>query len=336
MSIRLAVVGAGLIAHSNVLAAIATGDFEIAAICNRTLSKAEAFRDKYGLTCPVFQDYRAMADAAEFDAVLIQTPHDLHAEQFCFFAEKGKDVVIEKPLAHDLASARRIVETVRRTGIRATVCHTQRYNPLLITAKRFLEEHDCGKLVSADDAITYHYFWDGRPQWFVEGDRAGGGIVMNYGVHQLDRLHFITGGQCGSLFAHLETEKEGFDVDSSYHITCIGTDGAVWHATSTGYTNPFSNRIELRFTKGILRIVLVKNALENPGVYWGDTEHDFREIPNVCPGANFYQLEMQAAADYLLGRADKPPISVEYAARMVELVELAKRSAKENQVVSAE
>lgn len=324
--LRIAIMGTGLIAHSNYPALQATGEVEIVGLCNRTLSKGEAFRDQYGLRCPVFSDYREMYEATGPQAVLIETPHDVHEEPFCYFARRGVDILMEKPLAESAESARRMAEVVRETGVRATVCQTQRYNPHFITARQFIDTHDLGKLVSVSDVITYHYFWEGRPAWFLDPKRAGGGIVMNYGVHQLDRVHFLTGGRVQSLFGHIECEKEGIQTDSSFHVMAVMDGGAVAQVTCTGYTNPFTSMVDLRFTKGLLRISLTDTALWKQGVWFGGTEQDFTQVEPLYPGVSSYDLQMRDAVDYLAGRQDTPPVPVDYAAYLVELVEAVKTS----------
>ncbi len=326
--IRTAIIGTGIIAHDNYNALRRTGRCEIVGLCNRTYEKGVAFAQKYALDCPACCDYRELYEKTHPDTVLINTPHDKHHDVFMFFAERGVHIMVEKPLADTYEHALQMVDSMKRSGIRAGVCHTQRYVALVATAKDFMRKNDLGKLVSYSDIGSYHYFWEGRPAWFLDAGHAGGGIVMNYGVHQLDRLHFLTDGTTDSLVAHIETEKENVAVDSSYHIMGTMTNGVTYLLCYTGYSNPFCDTTELRFTKGILRIVSSKDPTVESGVFFGNNEHAFEKIPLICEPDDYVLRQMTALLDHIEGKEPSGFVSVEYGAEMVKLVELAQRSAK--------
>ena len=277
--IKVGIIGTGIIAHDNYNGLRQSGRCEIVGIGNRTYEKGVAFAEKYGLSCPVFTDYTMLYEKTRPDAVLINTPHDMHHDIFTFFADRKVSIMVEKPLADSFAHAVQMVDAMNRNGIRAGVCHTQRYMAKAITAKDFLQKHDLGKLISYSDTGSYHYFWEGRPAWFLDSSHAGGGIVMNYGVHQLDKLHFLTDGQTDSIVAHIETEKENIAVDSSYHIMGTMKSGITYMLCYTGYSNPFYDMTEMRFTKGILKIVTSKDPLMESGVFFGDNGPSVRENP---------------------------------------------------------
>ncbi|HHW31397.1 MAG TPA: Gfo/Idh/MocA family oxidoreductase [Clostridiaceae bacterium] len=324
---RLGIIGTGIIAHENYKGIEQTGKAEVVALCNRTYSKGVDFANKYGLKCPVYSDYRKMVDEVKPDIVLINTPHDLHEEMFIYCADRKIDIIIEKPLSDTAASSEAIVESANKNGIKAAVCHTQRFNTAFITAKKFIKNNNLGKLIAISDFITYNYFWEGRPEWFLEPARAGGGIVMNYGVHQFDRVHYMAEGKTVSLFAHIDWEKEGIAVDSSYQIMGIMDNGVTYTIACTGYTGPFANGMELRFTGGILRVYLCDTGIESYGVYYGDNNFkNFVKLPLVESENRPYYNEMKAIMDYMEGSTEETPVSVEYAAQMVKLVEAAKMS----------
>lgn len=324
---KIAIIGTGIIAHENYKAIVETGKAEIVALCNRTHSKGVDFALKYGLKCPVYSDYREMVDEVKPEVVLINTPHDTHEEMFVYCADRKIDIIIEKPLADNSISAQAIVRSAKINGIKAAVCHTQRYNAAFITAKEYMKNNDLGKLISVSDTITYNYFWEGRPGWFLDAARAGGGIIMNYGVHQFDRVHFMAEGMTKNLFAHIDWEKEGISVDSSYQIMGIMDNGVSYTLSCAGYTGPFSSRMELRFTKGILRAYLCNTGIESSGVYFGDNSaKEFKKIPLLKSENKLYYYQMKEILDYMDGTTNTPPISVEYAANMVKLVGMAQES----------
>lgn len=318
--LNIGVIGTGFIADHNVRALIRTGQARIAAVSSRTLAGAEAFVRKHSLSCPAFDDYRSMCGACRLDAVIIQSPHDLHREQFLFCAERGLDVIIEKPLATSYAGCCDMVRAAKEHGIRAAVCHSQRYGGALIAAREFLDTHETGSLLHAEDLIHTNYFWAGRAPWMLSRER-GGGVVLNYAVHQIDRVQYLVGERTRTVFGRIEARKPGIEVDSSYHMMGL-TDTASYSLICAGYANPNINRISLYFTKGVLLISLSDNDAGRFGVYWGDTEHDLSPVTDRYAAAEDYYLrQMQPIAAFLRGQDSAQVITTEYAAHIIKAAE---------------
>jgi predicted dehydrogenase len=76
--------------------------------------------------------------ARHADAAVIATPTITHAEIGCRLMELGLDVLVEKPIAHDAASARQLVETARRTNRILQVGHLERFNPAVIALEKVI------------------------------------------------------------------------------------------------------------------------------------------------------------------------------------------------------
>jgi predicted dehydrogenase len=332
--LRFGIIGTGFIAHENYKALSEFENVKIAALCNRTLQKAKDFAGKYDLSCPVYTDYKEMVNKENLDVVVINIPHDLHEEVFMFCADRKVNIIIEKPLANSYESAARMLESTRENGIKAMVCHTQRYNAIYQTAKQYLKSADLGKLINISDILHYNYFWEGRPLWFLDPERAGGGIVMNYGVHQLDRIHFLTdSGATTRIFGHLDWEKDGIAVDSSYQIMGIMDTGVAYSALCTGYTGPNTSITELTFTKGLLRCSLQDNGIDTCGLWIGNNDHHFEPVSVALTNDKMYYRQFRDFIDYLEGRTEQSPVSVDYAANMVRLVEAAKESHEKGVII---
>src|SRR5690606_4209 len=73
-------------------------------------------------------DYRELLARPELQAISICLPDRLHEEAAIAAAEAGKTILLEKPLAHNAATARRIVAAVERNGVRLMVGHILRFD----------------------------------------------------------------------------------------------------------------------------------------------------------------------------------------------------------------
>lgn len=313
--------GAGFIAGPNAAALVAQPGVRLVAISNPTIAKAARIARDTGSDCRLYADWRTMLEQETVDAVLINLPHFLHHEVFLACAARGLDIIIEKPLANTAAQCREMIAAAARHGIRATVCHTQRYNAVFQAAKNYMETHDLGPLHAIEDNIHTHYFWDGRSPWQLSPELSGGGIALNYGVHQLDRVHWFLRQKTVRFTAQYLTEKPGYIIPSSYMMLGVGERGTPYNISCSGYTGPDVNEMRLVFERGILHCVLRDNGLVNAGLYAGDTQTKrFAAQPLSLPMDGYCQRQFAAAIDYLMGRTDEPPVSLAWAAEMVRLV----------------
>jgi predicted dehydrogenase len=123
--IRIAVVGAGQFGRNHIRVAGQSARAELAAIVDTDANRAA--EAAAGYHCRVFADFRRLA--GEVDAAVVAVPTTSHAEVGCALMEAGIDVLVEKPIAQDLASAERLVRTAASTGRVLQVGHLERFNP---------------------------------------------------------------------------------------------------------------------------------------------------------------------------------------------------------------
>ena len=203
---RLGIIGTGIIAHEHIKAAIELDCVKITAVSNRTLEKALLFAERYGVNkADVFYDYTEMLDRKKLDAVIINLANYLHKEAFIECAKRNVSVLLEKPMATDSKSCEVILEYAARYKTKLMIGHTQRYNRNYVAAKEIIDSGGLGSLIMIKDIIYYNYFWQGRPQWYLDEEKCGGGIMINYGVHTFDRIQFLSGARVKKVFAHIDS-----------------------------------------------------------------------------------------------------------------------------------
>lgn len=339
---RFLIFGAGFIGPINTKALMECEGVTIAGVCNRTASKAEAMCEKLGLSCPVYTDWKKALDEVKPDAAVICVFNDQHKEYFLECARRGIHVLVEKPMANTFEDCQEMMEAARAGGIRVSVLQTQRYGAVLTTAKKYQREHaaELGKLCHITDEISCNYFWEGRSPWHLDDKRSGGGTVLNYGVHQLDRVHWLMQAPAEEFraneteespapdteefHAHYLKEKPGVETISSYTMMSKTAKGTSYVITMAGYSGPTINEIKLYYQNKTMLLRLVSSGAGERGVYVGDTASGtLSSVPLCCEdgeGAHeMYVRQMQAAVEYLDGRTDVPPVSMQWAAEMVRL-----------------
>ena len=326
---RFGVIGVGYIGPINVPALIAMPEVEIVAMANRTVTKAEALCEKLGLRCPVYSDWREMIAQERPEAVLIQLYNDMHFECFMECAKRGIHILVEKPLANRYEDCLQMIQAAHTNGIRASVLQTQRYGAVLQTAKAYIaaRKAELGELVCVSDRMNFDYFVSSRPSWHLDPVRSGGGVVMNHGVHQLDRVHWLMEQKTNRFHAQYLTKKPGINTISSYVMMGVGDQGTPYTIQCNGYTGPGNNEILLTFVNGLVHCRLTDSITGCPGVYVDNAQTGgWQEIPLCCADGDgrheMYCREMREALDYLTGKTQEAPISLEWAAELVRLCEL--------------
>jgi len=188
------------------------------------------FREKYDVS--TYEDDAELLKTA--DAVLITTPNRFHEQYAVAALEAGCDVLLEKPLAHTIESAERIVEAAHAAEGFCMVGFNNRFSAPVEVVKEYQNEGRFGDFSHIEANYVRRRGIPGRGSWFTSKEVAGGGSLIDIGVHAIDlALHFLdfptisevsgtTRSQFGTRedYAYVEMwgediGPEGFDVDDS-------------------------------------------------------------------------------------------------------------------------
>ncbi len=128
---RLAVIGAGQFGRNHCRAVHESERAELAAVVDADPARAEEMAAAYGSRA--FTDFR---QAQGIDAAIVAAPTTVHDRIACALLDQGLDVLVEKPIASDLAAADRMIEAAERGGRILQVGHLERFNPVVIELER--------------------------------------------------------------------------------------------------------------------------------------------------------------------------------------------------------
>lgn len=194
--IRIGIVGAGAIAeHAHLPGYLKNAGAAIVAIAdpveaNRTAA-AKIVEDKTGEPVKTFASLTDLLAKASVDAVSIATPNTSHIDLAVEAVEAGKHVLLEKPMAVTNESAARLVEAAERSGKVVMIGQSHRYRNDVAALKRFVEAGQLGHIYHAEARMLRRR---GTPTgWFTDKELAGGGPLMDIGVHALDLCWWMMG-----------------------------------------------------------------------------------------------------------------------------------------------
>jgi phthalate 4,5-cis-dihydrodiol dehydrogenase len=213
---------------------------EIAAIRRNPALELPAVADQDPALLAEFSAVKRYSNAEELcadssiDAVFIGTPTYLHTEHALRALEAGKHVVVAKPMALDLDSARRMVEAAERHGLQLLVGHSQSYEPAIAAMRQLIASGELGKLGSINSWYFTDWIYRGRKP--AELDTSlGGGVVYRQGAHHFDILRLLGGGLVRSVRAMAGVWDASRPAEGAYAAFLEFDDGAAATAVFNGY-----------------------------------------------------------------------------------------------------
>jgi predicted dehydrogenase len=204
--IKVAVIGCGTIANgAHIPAYMKNSKAEIKYFCDIKMERAEKAVANFGVGQAV-QDYRDILHDPEIEAVSICTPNDVHARIAIDFLRAGKNVLCEKPAARTYAEALEMQKAQHETGKVLNIGVVNRFNKGVNLIKSMIEKGELGELYHVYASFRAHRSIPGLGGAFTTKSIAGGGVLIDWGVHFLDIVMYCSGdprlktvsGQCYS------------------------------------------------------------------------------------------------------------------------------------------
>jgi len=178
--VKVAVVGIGSIGKHHVRNYFEIPEAELVAIADIN-EKAASVAEKY--KARFYQDFQEMLEKEDVDAVSVAVPTNLHATVALEVIKRGKHLLIEKPIAATLADAKRIIEAARGKGIKLSVGHLERFNPVIINLKELMKSGELGEIISINVKRV------GLPPVST----GGMDVITDLAIHDIDIINYLLG-----------------------------------------------------------------------------------------------------------------------------------------------
>ena len=190
---KVAVIGCGTIANGqHIPAYIANPNAEIKYFCDIIPERAKKAVEKYKTGIAV-TDYRDILDDAEVTAVSVCTPNKLHKEISIAFLRAGKHVLCEKPVARNLDEALEMQKVQKETDLTLNIGVVNRFNAAVNEVKKLIDKGDLGDIYHVYISFRAHRSIPGLGGDFTTKEIAGGGALIDWGVHFLDLVMYCCG-----------------------------------------------------------------------------------------------------------------------------------------------
>lgn len=247
--IRYGIIGYGLFAERSIAPAIqASPNSELVAVQKRSLAEARYRASQLGVS-HAFSTAEELASCEHVDAVFIASANSAHCAETISAARNGKHVLVEKPMARELAEAEQMVEACTAHGVKLMVGQVVRCSPLVRQIRDLVQSGQLGRIIS----VRADYLYDARLShrtWLLDRAIAGGGPIFDIGVHCLDTLCFVLDDYVESVKSHMSPLPTATRTESSAILNLAFSSGTVGSIACSFEAPIRQNVIEIIGTEG--------------------------------------------------------------------------------------
>ena len=241
MDLRIAIAGTGSIAKVHARAVQSLPDTELVAVVNHRPESMKLFAAQFGIPYQ-YADMADMLKEGVIDALVVCTPNYLHAPQTIVALNTGVHVMVEKPMAMDAAEAKAMLEASQESGALLMVAHCWRFEPEILWLRKQVTDARLGEIIRTK-GYGVHANW-GPGGWFTQKQYAGGGAMVDMGIHALDTARFLIGDpEPVSVYARIGTYYKDFDVDDT-GIIIVNWDNGATSVIESGWWQPHTDGLE--------------------------------------------------------------------------------------------
>ena len=178
----------------------------VAACFSRSAEKTDAFANRF--SCAPMRTLENLLAFPELDGVILTTPNSQHRAGVEAAAAAGKNIFLEKPIAHTLADGEAIIAACRRAGVVLSVGHSYRRHAAMRRLRQLIEKDELGRISLAQCVFSKDHGLRLRAEgWRSQSRELPGGCLMQIGIHHIDNLLYLLGpiSEVSGMFARLET-----------------------------------------------------------------------------------------------------------------------------------
>jgi predicted dehydrogenase len=188
--LRIGFLGVGGIAQSHARHLKKIDGIQLVAACGRDRAKAAAFcAASLDQGATAYDDFAAMLKAEELDAAYLCLPPGAYEGEGVLAARAGVHLMIEKPIALDVAKAEAIAEAVSLAGVQCAIGHHMRHTEPVIKLAGWLADGTAGKCLF----MQGHFYVNGLfPVWWRDPN-LGGGQMIEQAIHIYDMARYLMG-----------------------------------------------------------------------------------------------------------------------------------------------
>ena len=256
--LRVAIMGLGSYGTRVADAIQACTKVKLVGVISGTPSKITAWQTKYNIpekNCYNYENFDAIKNNPDIDAVYIITPNALHKDEAIRVAKAGKHVICEKPMALNAIEGEAMITACKKANVKLLVGYRMHFEPKTLEVIRMRKEGEMGKILFFQGLSGFRI---GDPtQWRLNKALAGGGSLMDIGIYSINGSRYMVGEDPVWVSAQetkTDTVKFAAGVDETIQFQLGFPSGAVASCLSTYMMNGL-DRFYLNAEKGFAEML---------------------------------------------------------------------------------
>lgn len=220
--VRVAIIGCGGYAGAHAHRLRENFDARIVALCDVSKEITQRYLDRnladYDPVPPQFTDAAEMYRVAEPDAVVICTPHTLHASHAQQALDAGCHVFLEKPMVTAAEDAYALADKVEQSGRILVVGYNTPCTPEFDYIRQSIRARRFGQLELVVGHLSQGWLKGTTGKWRQDPKLSGGGQAYDSGAHLLNSLVWSVEADIAEVFAFVDNHGRAVDINSSINI----------------------------------------------------------------------------------------------------------------------
>ncbi len=252
-------------------------DMRVVAVCDRSFEAEGKLEDGVSY----YQSPARLLESEPLDALFVCLSNDVAADVTIAGLDKGLHVFCEKPPGRDLSDSARVMQAERQhSGLILKYGFNHRYHDSVKEALAILRSGELGRVLNLRGVYGKSKFisFGAHSDWRTRRDKAGGGILLDQGIHMVDLMRLFA-GEFTQIKSFVDNAFWGHDIEDNAYALMRTDSGvvAMLHSTATQWRHRFS--LEITLEKGALILSGILSGSKSYGaetltVLWADAEDD--------------------------------------------------------------
>ena len=258
--IKIGIAGYGVVGKKRKKILDGIAGIEIVAISDKNL-KNKILNKKIKF----FKDYKKLFDE-DLDILFISLPNKYAADATIRAIKKNINVFCEKPPARNLNELKKVLKEFqkRKNKIKLKYGFNHRYHDSIILAKKIIDSKKYGKLINLKGLYGKSKIISFDNQWRSKKSIAGGGILLDQGIHMLDLMRYFSGDfrEIKSLVSN-DYWKHKVEDNAYIIMRSVNKVVAMIHSTATQWQHQF--RVEITLEKALISLTGILSGSKTYG-----------------------------------------------------------------------
>jgi len=342
--VKIGVIGTGMVAQVRHLPELAANkNVEIVALSDKNSQRASSVGKKYKIKDIYSGDYgwQELVKRNDIDGVVISVPNYLHTKMACTLLRAKKHVLVEKPIAASLEEADKMINAAEKEKVILMVAHNQRFTPYYKMVKSLIEKNVLGKVNiirmiqgRAGPASWVPEYWSEESNWFFKRKEAGGGALLDVGIHVADLLLWLVGKKVSKVQGFTQTLVKEIKLEDCAVCSMEFEDKTLAEFQVGWIFKPPHNKVAVHCENGTID---VDANTENPVIFYTTEPIEGKFIASISkPKINKAGATYSGVADHFIEciQGGKEPLTSGKESRnALEVILASYKSAKEGKVI---